>query len=475
MPSGSEPTSVDAVRAQRPGQAGRGRRALAEHRRRERQVLRRGEVVVQAEALRHVPDPPPGAARRRLAEQADLATDGASRPSSSRISVVFPAPFAPSRPTTSPGRTSRSTVVHRDEVPEGAGHRDGLGSGSVIGAPRPRRPRASSRARMPTVTASWRSGRTRPGRAVPVAGIPDPPAPLPPPGAPSRLPLGPRVARHRQRAAHRGHDLLRRPARQFAARVEDEHVAGPVRPRRDSWSPAPPRRRPPPRGRSATTGPARLTGSTPVVGSSSTSRSGRCSMAAITPSFCRMPPDSCPASRPVARSSPARASSSAPRCLACCGGHAVGGGAERQVLGDRQVRVGARPGGQVPGRQRGGPLHPSAGRGERSGQAAEQGGAARSVAADDRTDPAWLGAERDMVEGHGVPEPDAHVLGAPPVRGGPGRSRRGHVAVPAARGAVTRRSRPPGRWSCSGRFAGGRRRRAARRARGRPGTAGWPG
>ena len=74
-----------------------------------------------------------------------------------------------------------------------------------------------------------------------------------------------------------------------------------ARPRRGRSSPAPPRRRPPPPPAISHHRPDRLTGSTPVVGSSRISRSGWCSRAAITPSFCRMPPESCPASRSARR------------------------------------------------------------------------------------------------------------------------------------------------------------------------------
>ena len=65
---------------------------------------------------------------------------------------------------------------------------------------------------------------------------------------------------------------------------------------------------------------ARLTGSTPVVGSSSTSSAGLVSMAAITPSFCRIPPDSRPASRSRAAVSPARARNAALRSAAAAAG-----------------------------------------------------------------------------------------------------------------------------------------------------------
>src|SRR5262249_24620025 len=84
-------------------------------------------------------------------------------------------------------------------------------------------------------------------------------------------------------------------------------------------------------------------------------------------------------------------------------------------------------------RRRGGPPDPPAARGERAGQAAEQGGATRPVAADHCAHPARFGAEPDVVEGQGAPEPDAHVLGAPPVCGAPGPAPPGHPARPALR------------------------------------------
>src|SRR5262249_524861 len=61
-------------------------------------------------------------------------------------------------------------LVHRDEVPERAGHRHGLGGQLGHRDSSPAGTRASSRARMATVTASWRPGSTAGASPAAVAG-----------------------------------------------------------------------------------------------------------------------------------------------------------------------------------------------------------------------------------------------------------------------------------------------------------------
>ena len=86
------------------------------------------EAGVQAKGLRDVPDPAAGRDRREPPRTAvSCRRWGRSRPSSSRMSVVFPAPFAPSSPTTSPGPTVRSTADDRREPAEAPCCRAGFG------------------------------------------------------------------------------------------------------------------------------------------------------------------------------------------------------------------------------------------------------------------------------------------------------------------------------------------------------------
>ena len=87
--------------------------------RRERQVLGDGEVLPQAEALGDVAESPSRLARGRRGRTAGPVPDvGRSRPRSSRMRVVLPAPLAPSSPTTSPARTSRSTPATAANAPK---------------------------------------------------------------------------------------------------------------------------------------------------------------------------------------------------------------------------------------------------------------------------------------------------------------------------------------------------------------------
>ena len=214
----------------------------------------------------------------------------------------------------------------------GPGGLGGAGSGAV------------SRASAATVTASCRSGVIRlPGRRpVRRAG----PRSASPPSrrqlrARSRAGGGP--GQPDDRARHRGDDLLRRPGAQRLPAVQHQHRGRALAPRPGRWSPAPrplpaaaapaiSRHRPGPADRvdaggrlvQDRAGPARAAGRQ------------------ITPSFCRMPPDSCPASRSRAAVSPARSISSADRSPCPRRRQAVGGGAEGQVLGHGEVRVGAR-------------------------------------------------------------------------------------------------------------------------------------
>src|SRR5262249_32262212 len=109
----------------------------------------------------------------------------------------------------------------------------------------------------------------------------------------------------------------------------------------------------------------------------------------------------------------------------------VGRGAERQVLVDRQVGVGARAGGQGPGRPRGGPPGPPPAPGPPPRPAAGPRGATRPRPAPPRAPAAGLRTEPAVVGGRGAPDPAAHVLGPPPVCGAPGRARRGPPALRA--------------------------------------------
>src|SRR5207245_8179532 len=153
----------------------------AEHRRREGEVLGRGEVVVQAQALRHVPDPPPGAARRRLAEEPYLAARGAQQAEQQPDQGGLPGAVRPEEADHLARVHLQVDLVHRHEVPEGAGHRDGLGGQPGHRDSCSAGTRASSLAREATVTASWRSGWTAPSGTLllPCAGPGAVPWPLP--------------------------------------------------------------------------------------------------------------------------------------------------------------------------------------------------------------------------------------------------------------------------------------------------------
>src|SRR5579885_508169 len=82
----------------------------------------------------------------------------------------------------------------------------------------------------------------------------------------------------------------------------------------------------------------RETGSTPTVGSSSSKRRGARTRVQARPSFCFMPPESRPTSRPVNGPSPVICNSSSYRD-GRCGGNALEVGVEIEVFRDRQILI----------------------------------------------------------------------------------------------------------------------------------------
>src|SRR5581483_4211530 len=198
-----------------------------------------------------------------------------SSPSSILISVVFPAPFAPSSPITSPGSTVRSTpstAVNRPNRRVTPAHSASIGQ---LPVDRGNTDRVLEVGRQP---------------AVPV-WLPHPPAARAPPGA-SSFGLIRGLVRDRHDGTWHGRDHLAwRAGDQRPAGVEHQH---PLRAGRLLQVRGGEQHRRAARAISHHMS-ARLTGSTPVVGSSSTASSGSGSSAAITPSLRRIPPDRCPA------------------------------------------------------------------------------------------------------------------------------------------------------------------------------------
>ena len=98
------------------------------------------------------------AARRTARPRPSLA---GIRPSSIRISVVLPAPFAPSRPTISPGPTIRSTSLTAVKLPEPPGRRAHCAAGERSQRAHAAPPAGCCARCAATITASCRSGGDR--------------------------------------------------------------------------------------------------------------------------------------------------------------------------------------------------------------------------------------------------------------------------------------------------------------------------
>ena len=217
-------------------------RSRAERLRRERQVLGDGEVLPEAEPLRHVAEPPAGRAGGRAAEQQD------------------PPGRRPQQAEEQPDEGGLAGAVGAEEADHLAGSHlevhagdGGEGAEAAHGALGDGEPRASAPA----------PSRVLAGRSAPVA-----------------CPACRTVAASRMRPSSSSTTVAARLASSRYV-VETTTAAPPAAAAAMSRHSS-----------------ARLTGSTPVVGSSSTSSSGSCSIASANASFCRMPPESRPASRP---------------------------------------------------------------------------------------------------------------------------------------------------------------------------------